>query len=132
MVRKPGDLTPRFNRLEAERRKLELSRAALARILGVDPITVLRQEQRLEPSLLWYYALRGVAAEAADKSTGQMLRMHRDRLEGLDQFSKATQSFAEERGQRFAAEKMRAVGRGHRAGKPRPAMRPKAKGGNAE
>jgi hypothetical protein len=53
----------RRNDLEARRRRLKLSRVALARILDVDPTTVRRQERVVMPAL-WDYALRGVEAEA--------------------------------------------------------------------
>jgi DNA-binding XRE family transcriptional regulator len=54
----------RHNDLEARRRRLKLSRVALARILDVDPATVYRQERGVM-SALWNYALRGVEAEAS-------------------------------------------------------------------
>jgi hypothetical protein len=53
----------RRNDLQARRRRLKLSRVALARILDVDPATVFRQERGVM-SALWDYAMRGVEAEA--------------------------------------------------------------------
>jgi hypothetical protein len=48
-----------------------------------------------------------------------MLRAHQNQLEGFDQFTDATGSLAEERGNRFAAEKIRAAGRKRRRRPPR-------------
>src|SRR5262249_50302412 len=67
----------RRNDLEARRRALGLSRAALGRILDVDPATVFRQERGVMSSL-WDYALRGVEAEA--KKAKPALREHQEKV----------------------------------------------------
>jgi DNA-binding XRE family transcriptional regulator len=89
------------NNLRTRRVKLGLSRVALGRILDVDPATVFRHEQGpLMP--LWDYALRGVEAEAASKSSKMIVQSYRSRL--------ADQTFIPEqlaaRGFSFTAEKM--------------------------
>lgn len=91
----------RQNDLRARRLKLRLSRVALGRILDVDPATVFRREQGpLMP--LWDYALRGVEAEAASKSSKMIVQSYGSRL--------ARQTFIPDqlaaRGFSFTAEKM--------------------------
>jgi hypothetical protein len=54
----------RTNDLEARRRRLRLSPAALGRILCVDPATMFRHE-RGSVVALWDYAMRGTEAEAS-------------------------------------------------------------------
>ncbi len=68
----------RKNNIEARRRKLGLSRAALGRILDVDPATVFRRE-RGAMAALWHYALRGIEAEAADSR--EILRSYKSDLD---------------------------------------------------
>jgi DNA-binding XRE family transcriptional regulator len=90
----------RDNDLEQRRKALKLSRAALARILGVNEATVFRQERGIM-TRLWDYALRGVEAEAA--KVREILREHQQRIE-----QDTTVTWAEGRGYRYAAEAMRA------------------------
>ena len=90
------------NNLRTRRVKLGLSRVALGRILDVDPATVFRHEQGpLSP--LWDYALRGVEAEAASKSSKMIVQSYRS-------LCFAHQTFIPEqlaaRGFLFTAEKM--------------------------
>jgi hypothetical protein len=80
LVRELMALPFRQNTIEAQRRTLGLSRATLARILEVDPSTVYRQELQNPMSMLWYYALRGLAAEAADKDAKRIIREHKANL----------------------------------------------------
>ena len=95
-------LTPvRDNDLERRRKALKLSRAALARILGVNEATVFRQERGIMTGL-WDYALRGVEAEAA--KAREILREHQRRIEQQD----VPIAWAEGQGYRYAAEAMRA------------------------
>jgi hypothetical protein len=91
----------RDNDLEQRRKALKLSRAALARIFGVNEATVFRQERSIMTGL-WDYALRGVEAEAA--KAVKILREHQRRIEGQD----AIAAGMEGRGYRYAAEAMRA------------------------
>jgi DNA-binding XRE family transcriptional regulator len=91
----------RDNDLEQRRKALKLSRAALARILGVNEATVFRQERGIMTGL-WHYALRGVEAEAA--KTVEILRKHQRQIEQQD----VTVAWSEGRGYRYAAEAMRA------------------------
>jgi hypothetical protein len=101
----------RKNDLEARRRKLGLSRVALGRILEVDPATVFRHE-RGPLAALWDYALRGIEAEAADKSGKQVLRDFKSSLSNQtfipDQFAA--------RGVGYIAEKMHEARRQHAQG----------------
>ena len=90
----------RHNDLEARRRRLRLSRVALARILDVDPTTVRRQERGVM-SALWDYALRGVEAEA--KLAKPDLQSHQAHIDGRDFIADAMV----ERGQRYTGEKMK-------------------------
>jgi Helix-turn-helix len=66
----------RQNDLEARRKQLGLSRVALGRILGVDPATIFRRE-RGPLAALFDYAMRGVEAEAENKSGKQIVRNFR-------------------------------------------------------
>jgi DNA-binding XRE family transcriptional regulator len=91
----------RDNDLERRRKALKLSRAALARIFGVNEATVFRQERGIMTGL-WDYALRGVEAEAA--KTVEVLREHQRRIEQQD----VIPAGMEGRGYRYAAEAMRA------------------------
>jgi DNA-binding XRE family transcriptional regulator len=90
----------RDNDLEQRRKALKLSRAALARILGVNEATVFRQERGIMTGL-WDYALRGVEAEAA--KAVKILREHQRRIE-----QDTTVAWTEGQGYRYAAEAMRA------------------------
>ena len=98
----------RHNNLESRRRKLKLSRVAVARILDVDPATVFRQERGVMSSL-WDYAMRGIEAEASNKATKAVLRDHQAKIDRGDFFPKQIG----ERGYRYTAEKMKTA-------KPRP------------
>lgn len=64
----------RRNNLEARRRRLKVSRVALARILDVDPATIYRQERGVM-SGTWDYATHGDEAEAPKAKAA--LREHR-------------------------------------------------------
>ena len=77
IVRELSDIPLQRNTLKSQRRALGLSRAALARILEVDPSTVYRQELQNPMSVLWFYALRGLAAEAASKTAKRQIREHK-------------------------------------------------------
>jgi hypothetical protein len=107
----------RRNDLEVRRRRLGLSRVALGRILDVDPATVFRRE-RGPLFALWDHALRGIEAEAADKSSKRVVR---DFKSGLD-----LQTFIPDqldaRGHSYTAAKMRDARRQHALGKSRPAQ----------
>jgi DNA-binding XRE family transcriptional regulator len=92
---------PRDNDLEQRRKALKLSRVALARILGVDPATVFRQERGIMTPL-WDYALRGIEAEA--KRVVKILRDHQRQIEQTD----TTVAWTEGQGYRYAAEAMKA------------------------
>ena len=98
----------RRNDLEARRRKLGLSRVALGRILEVDPATVFRRE-RGPLSALWDYALRGIEAEAAVKSSKVVIQSYESRLDRAsfipDQLSA--------KGYAYLAEKMNEARRQH-------------------
>ncbi len=107
----------RRNNLEARRRKLGLSRVALGRILDVDPATVFRRE-RGSLFALWDYALRGIEAEAAEKSSKRVVR---DFKSDLDRQTFPDQLDA--RGHSYTAAKMREACRQHASGKSRPAKR---------
>ena len=106
----------RKNDLEARRRKLGLSRAALARILDVDPATVFRRE-RGPLVRLWDYALRGVEAEAADKATKVVLRSFKADL-GRTGF---IPDQLDAQGYSYLAEKMHEARQQRPRRKPRPA-----------
>jgi hypothetical protein len=90
----------RDNDLEQRRKALKLSRAALARILGVNEVTVFRQERGIMTGLR-DYALRGIEAEAA--KTREILRKHQREIE-----QDTTVAWTEGKGYRYAAEAMRA------------------------
>jgi predicted transcriptional regulator len=55
--------------LRARRRRLKLSRVALARVLEVDPATVYGQE-RAVVSVLWNYALRAIELRRQRQRSG--------------------------------------------------------------
>jgi hypothetical protein len=93
----------RRNDLEPRRRALGLSRAALGRILDVDPATVFRQERGVMSSL-WDYALRGVEAEA--KKAKAPLREHQEKVSRL---AGMIPDGMDERGYKYTAEKMKAI-----------------------
>jgi DNA-binding XRE family transcriptional regulator len=106
----------RKNDLEARRRKLGLSRVALGRILEVDPATVFRRERG--PFVpLWDYALRGIEAEAADKSSKRVVQHFKSQLDREtfipDQLD--AQGYA------YTAAKMHEARRQHALGKSRSA-----------
>ena len=105
LVRHLAALPPRCNTLQAQRRVLGLSRAALARILEVDPSTVYRQELHNPMSMLWHYALRGIAAEAANKNMKSMRAHHKADLARKDELIGPGRLDA--CGYKFTAEKMR-------------------------
>jgi hypothetical protein len=108
-VRERLELPLRYNTLKAQRKALGLSRAALARILEVDPSSVYRQELRNPMSMLWNYALRGLAAEAKNRTLKAMGRRHRADLAREDQL--LGPSRLEAQGYKLTAEKMRTVTR---------------------
>jgi DNA-binding XRE family transcriptional regulator len=91
------------NDLEARRRALGLSRAALGRILDVDPATVFRQERGVM-SPLWDYAMWGIEAEA--KKAKSVLREHQ---ENVDRKAGMIPDAMDERGYKYTAEKMKAT-----------------------
>jgi hypothetical protein len=105
IVRELSDLPLRRNTLKSQRRALGLSRAALARILEVDPSTVYRQELQNPMSMLWSYALRGLAAEAASKTAKRQIREHKAEIARRDQLLGAARRDAE--GSKLVAERMR-------------------------
>jgi hypothetical protein len=84
---------------------LGLSRAALPRILEVDPATVYRQEQRNSMSSLWYYALVGIEVEARSRASKFVRKSHKKDAAVRDVTRGATRMEAE--GLRHTAEKMR-------------------------
>jgi DNA-binding XRE family transcriptional regulator len=100
----------RRNDLEARRRRLKLSRVALARILNVDPATVYRQERGVM-SALWDYAMRGIEAEAAMAGSKSALRGHQARVDSRDLVADGVI----EHGHRYTGEKMKQQ-------KPRPRL----------
>ena len=108
----------RRNNLEARRRKLGLSRVALGRILDVDPATVFRRE-RGSLFALWDYALRGIEAEAAEKSSKRVVRDFKSDLDRQTFFPDQLDA----RGHSYTAAKMREACRQHASGKSRPAKR---------
>ena len=106
----------RQNDLEARRRKLGLSRVALGRILEVDPATVFRRE-RGPLVALWDYALRGIEAEAADKSSKRVVK---DYKSGLHRQTFIPDQL-EAQGYSYTAAKMHEARREHARGTSRPA-----------
>lgn len=123
LVRDIKALPLRNNKLKALRAELGLSRATLARILEVDPSTVFRQELHNPMSMLWYYALQGIAAEARDRRSRAIRREHKQRLSGSDEILGPERVEAEDH--RFTAEKMREDTREHAKSKKPPARLPK-------
>jgi hypothetical protein len=109
VVRELSELPLRRNTIKAQRQKLGLSRAALARILEVDPSSVYRQELRNPMSMLWHYALRGIMAEAKDIAGQAMVRDHKADLARKDQLLGASRLDAA--GFRYTAEQIRAATR---------------------
>src|SRR5262249_51603072 len=109
LVRELSELPLRRNTLKAQRQKLGLSRAVLARILEVDPSSVYRQELRNPMSMLWHYALRGIMAESKDRERQAMVRMHKADLVRKDQLLGASRLDAV--GFKYTAEKIRAATR---------------------
>jgi hypothetical protein len=95
----------RGNTLLRQRQELKLSRAALARILEVDPSSVYRQEQRDQMSMLWNYALRGIEAEAKTIELKRWRRDHKAELVRQDQLLGPSRLDA--MGYKLTAEKMR-------------------------
>jgi DNA-binding XRE family transcriptional regulator len=94
--------TIRHNDLKARRLTLGLSRAALGRILDVDPATVFRQERGVM-SPLWDYAMRGIEAEA--KKARSVLRDHQKEIDRRDLIPDTMG----ERGYKYTAEKMKST-----------------------
>jgi hypothetical protein len=113
LIREHAALPLRRNSLKAQREALGLSRAALARILEVDPTTVYRQELANPMSMLWNYALRGLAAESKDKALKRRRRDQQAELVQNDELLGASRMDAY--GYRFTAEKMREAAREHAA-----------------
>jgi hypothetical protein len=111
----------RRNELKARRRKLGLSLVALGRILEVDPATVFRHE-RGPLVALWDYALRGIEAEAAHKSSKDEIRSFRS---GLDHQIFWPEQLAA-RGYSYVAEKMHQDRLKHAQRKSRSAPSPSA------
>jgi transcriptional regulator with XRE-family HTH domain len=109
IVRAVSALPRRGNTLKGQRKALGLSRAVLARILEVDPSTVYRQEAEDQMSMLWCYALRGIAAEAASKANKAILRERKADLARSDQLLGPTRLDA--MGEKLTAEKMREAAR---------------------
>ena len=101
----------RQNTLKTQRKRLGLSRAALARILEVDPSSVYRQELRNPMSMLWNYALRGIKAEAQDSELRAEVRDHKAELARRDKLLGPSRLDA--CNFRLTAEKMRAATREH-------------------
>ena len=95
----------RHKTIKAQRDELGLSRATLARILEVDPSTVYRQELQNPMSMLWHYALRGLAAEARDKDHKRIIREHKADLARSAEIRGAARFDAE--GYKLTAERMR-------------------------
>ena len=106
----------RHNDLEARRRRLKLSRVALARILDVDPATVYRQERSVM-SALWDYAMRGIEAEAKSWASKAFVRDQQAKVARQAMIPDAVA----ERGFGYTAEKMKAVKRRPKVAKPMPA-----------
>jgi hypothetical protein len=118
IVRELSDIPLQRNTLKSQRRALGLSRAALARILEVDPSTVYRQELQNPMSVLWFYALRGLAAEADSKMAKRRIREHKAEIARCDQLLGAARADAE--GYKLVAERMREAGR--EQSKPKPSQ----------
>src|SRR5689334_19409351 len=97
----------RHNTLKTQRTRLGLSRAALARILEVDPSSVYRQEFRNPMSMLWNYALRGIKAEAQDRELRAQVRDHKADLGNRDKILGASRW--DSYGYKLTAERMRAA-----------------------
>jgi DNA-binding XRE family transcriptional regulator len=91
----------RQNTLKERRKRLGLSRVALARILDVDPASIYRHEHN-PMSALWDFALRGVEAEAAAKGTRQILRGYKSELQRENFMAEQLDA----RGHKYVAEKM--------------------------
>jgi DNA-binding XRE family transcriptional regulator len=91
----------RRNTLRERRVRLGLSRVALARILDVDPASIFRHE-RNPMTPLWDYALRGVEAEAADRTSKQVLRAFTSELQRQNFMPEQVDA----RGHKYLAEKM--------------------------
>jgi DNA-binding XRE family transcriptional regulator len=103
LAKAAGVIDPiRHNTLEARRKKLGLSRVALARILDVDPTSVFRHE-RGRMSALWDYAMRGVEAEAASPESKQVVRDHKEKNERTKSFIPEQMA---EKGYRLTSERM--------------------------
>jgi hypothetical protein len=109
LVRELSELPLRRNTLKAQRQKLGLSRAVLARILEVDPSSVYRQELRNPMSMLWHYALKGIMAEAKDRRGQATVRRHKVDLVRTDRLLGASRLDAV--GLKYTAEKIRAATR---------------------
>jgi transcriptional regulator with XRE-family HTH domain len=109
LVSELAALPLRHNTLKAQRRDLGLSRAALARILEVDPSTVYRQELSNPMSMMWNYALHGIAAEAKNRTLQAEVRRHKDDLAQRDRLLGPSRFDAN--GYKLTAEKMRAATR---------------------
>jgi hypothetical protein len=109
----------RRNHLKQRRRKLGLSRVALARILEVDPATVYRHELQNPMSMLWHYAMVGVETEATSKQAKGVVRDHKRDLDRLDFFPEQIDA----RGYKVTAEKMREATRQRAAAPPVPKHR---------
>jgi hypothetical protein len=105
-IRELTALPLRQNVLRQWRHELGLSRAAVARILEVDPSTVFRQELKNPMAPLWYYALLGIRAEARDRGGRQLRTRRRKDADLHDALSGPVRMEAE--GHRLTAEKMRA------------------------
>ena len=105
LVRELSSFPLRHNTLRAQRRELGLSRAALARILEVDPSSVYRQELKNPMSMLWNYALRGIKAEADNKILKSHRRLHKSTLAIMDKTTGPARLEAE--GYKLTAHKLR-------------------------
>ena len=102
------------NDFERRRRKLDLSRPALARIFGVDEATVFRYERERPYDPLWDYALRGVEHEAADKHSKTVLRLYAADVKHQIEQQSFIPDQIEARGRGLLAEKMRQTWRGRK------------------
>lgn len=113
----------RENTLERRRRRLGLSRAALARILEVDPASVYRHE-RNPMTALWDYALRGLEAEASASGTQAVLRSFKSIIKNEKTFMPEQMDAG---GYKLTAEKMRdAACEQTKPDKPLRRMKPKS------
>jgi hypothetical protein len=124
LVRELAALPLRHNTLQRQRKELGLSRAALARILEVDPATIYRQELRNPMSVLWYYALQGIRAEAKSKESRRARAEHGEDLARHDFLTGPTRVEAE--GRRYTGEKMRQTSRKHSEIKKEPPSTPRS------